>query len=424
MKKHEVAITISLAAFLIICNSRVTLAKPGYGVSCGKSGCHTSNKNAMTVIEHDTNTDLGLGALKTYIASPGNTVHLSVNVTNGQNKYAVAIIDMHKAGMQNPSNTLLFTQESSWSDKTTLNPPYYVSSSSGHSWSGSTTKRTFQITIDPQTPSDYYLLEFETAGKNGGKWAQSESFYLKVLPGTPQPGDGDINKDGIVDMQDYSLLMMQWYNTECGSENEYCYGADIDVDGDVDIDDLMVIAMNWLMRKPLAVSVAHGNDDAEESVTDAIVSLTSSDLELTNDTQDQLVAIRFNNIRIEPGEDIANAYIQFTVEETTSGPAALVIEGQAQSNPPAFTAASGHISSRPVTSNFVEWSPPDWNTLGENGPDQQTPNLKSIIEEIINMPTWQTGNSIVFIISGNGKRVAHSYDGSPASAPTLHVDFQ
>ena len=423
-KRNGPALAMCMIGFLAIGSWQNINAKPPWGVSCGQSGCHTTNKNAMTVIDHDTNTDLGQGVLKTYIAAPGDTIGLSVNVTNGQNKYAVAFDSFLNGGVQNASNMLIFTPDPSWFYQTSLNPPYYVSTSSRHEWSGSTTKRTFQITIDPATPSDFYKLDFETAGKNGGKWSQRESFYINVTPSTPEPGDGDINKDGVVDMQDYSLLMMQWKSSDCGPENEYCYGADIDVDGDVDIDDLMVIAMNWLMRKPLAITVANGNDDAEESVADKIVSLTSSDLELTNDNQDQLIAIRFNNIQIEPGAVVANAYIQFTVDETSSGPSALIIEGQLHANPTAFTAASGDISERPITTNFVHWSPPDWNTRGANGPDQQTPNLKSIIEEITNLPTWKTGNSIVFIISGSGKRVTYSYDGSQTTAPALHIEFQ
>ena len=33
------------------------------------------------------------------------------------------------------------------------------------------------------------------------------------------------------------------------------------------------------------------------------------------------------------------------------------------------------------------------------------------------------GNSLVLIITGTGERVAESFDGLPAAAPLLHVEF-
>jgi hypothetical protein len=36
---------------------------------------------------------------------------------------------------------------------------------------------------------------------------------------------------------------------------------------------------------------------------------------------------------------------------------------------------------------------------------------------------WAEGNGLVVILSGSGKRVAEAYDGSPAGAPLLHVEF-
>ena len=58
------------------------------------------------------------------------------------------------------------------------------------------------------------------------------------------------------------------------------------------------------------------------------------------------------------------------------------------------------------------------------GPDQQTPDLASIISEITSSAnSWNSGNALVIIISGSGVRVAHSYDGSPAQAPLLHVGY-
>jgi hypothetical protein len=88
-----------------------------------------------------------------------------------------------------------------------------------------------------------------------------------------------------------------------------------------------------------------------------------------------------------------------------------------------FTSSSGNISSRIRTATSVSWSPVDWTTVGEAGPDQRTPNIASVIQEIVNRSGWSNGNSLVIIITGTGERVAESYNGDQAGAPLLHVEY-
>ncbi len=71
----------------------------------------------------------------------------------------------------------------------------------------------------------------------------------------------------------------------------------------------------------------------------------------------------------------------------------------------------------------VPWSPVAWTTRGEADPDQRTPNIASVIQEVVNRPGWASGNSLVVIITGTGKRTAESYNGDPAGAPLLHVEY-
>jgi hypothetical protein len=53
----------------------------------------------------------------------------------------------------------------------------------------------------------------------------------------------------------------------------------------------------------------------------------------------------------------------------------------------------------------------------------RTPDLSSIVQEIVNRGGWSSGNAMAFIIEGSGKRVTNSYDGSRHSAPLLHVEW-
>jgi len=120
---------------------------------------------------------------------------------------------------------------------------------------------------------------------------------------------------------------------------------------------------------------------------------------------------------------IVKAYVQFQADEKHTEATALIIQGEATDNSPTFDNISWDISSRPRTTAEVVWTPAPWTTRGEAGPDQQTPDIASVIQEIVNLPGWAEGNSLVIIITGTGKRVAESYNGDQAGAPLLYVEY-
>jgi hypothetical protein len=141
------------------------------------------------------------------------------------------------------------------------------------------------------------------------------------------------------------------------------------------------------------------------------------------DTSDQVVGMRFQGVDIEPGARITSATLQFQVDEVSTGAVSLIIEGEASDDAATFASTTGNISSRPRTTSFVPWSPPDWNTVGEAGPDQQTPDLSAILQEIVDRDGWVTGGSVVLLVTGSGKCVVESFDGRSEAAPLLHVDI-
>jgi hypothetical protein len=61
--------------------------------------------------------------------------------------------------------------------------------------------------------------------------------------------------------------------------------------------------------------------------------------------------------------------------------------------------------------------------VGAAGPAQQTPDISSVIQEIVNRPAWSEGNSLVILITGSGGRVAESFNGDAAGAPLLRVEY-
>jgi len=101
------------------------------------------------------------------------------------------------------------------------------------------------------------------------------------------------------------------------------------------------------------------------------------------------------------------------VDEASSGTTSLTIAGEATDNAGPFTSAAANVSSRRRTSAAVPWVPVAWSTVGQAGAAQRTPDLTAVLGEIVGRSGWVSGNSVVLIVTGSGKRVAKAYDGAP-----------
>ncbi|MFD2720451.1 hypothetical protein ACFST9_17125 [Hymenobacter monticola] len=176
-----------------------------------------------------------------------------------------------------------------------------------------------------------------------------------------------------------------------------------------------------------SVRIGASSDDAEEA-TSGSIDLTSSDLELVDDPSglgnNQVVGMRFPGLNIPATATITRAYVQFAVDENQHvGATSLLIKGQAADNAATFTSTSRNISSRPLTTAGVSWAPVVWPTLNAAGPDQATPDLKRIVQEIVGRTGWQSGNALALLVTGTGRRNAHAYNGQAALAPQLVVEY-
>ncbi len=172
---------------------------------------------------------------------------------------------------------------------------------------------------------------------------------------------------------------------------------------------------------PVEVRITNAADDVEEKAGGSMAD--SSDLELVFDSTVQTVGLRFPNLAVRQGERIVRAWIQFKTDEATSDATALQIYGQNVDNAPAFTTTSFNVSSRTLTPASVSWAPPPWLIVGEVGPNQRTPDITPIIQQIVNRPGWSSGNALVVVIKGSGKRVAEAWEDLPLGAALLHVEI-
>ena len=187
------------------------------------------------------------------------------------------------------------------------------------------------------------------------------------------------------------------------------------------------------------------DDDCEESVGPlgpaGDVTCSSTDLELhaeniVESDDNDLIGMRWTNVLVPNGATIINATIQFHVDSTDPDEPIIVrLKGHDHDNSPEFTSANFEISSRTNTTAFVDWDIPDWENTSDEGPAQLTPNLATIVQEIVDRPGWVEGNAMMIKTTewigctatscpvNFGMRHAESHDGESESAAELRIDF-
>ncbi|WP_025664704.1 Ig-like domain-containing protein [Aquimarina megaterium] len=182
----------------------------------------------------------------------------------------------------------------------------------------------------------------------------------------------------------------------------------------------------------LTVPVSDGYDDVEENFVGQLY-IDSSDLELVYDATNlisfQKVGIRFQNIVIPRGATINSAYIQFTADESHHKQAELEFSLHNSDNSPLFS-NENNVSGRNVVSHKVRWKPNPW-IAGQSGSAQRTPNLKGMVQQIVDKGGWNPGNNMSFIIRGKGKsswrtqykRVVSAYESGSDKAAKLIVNY-
>ena len=174
--------------------------------------------------------------------------------------------------------------------------------------------------------------------------------------------------------------------------------------------------------------ISSDKDDAEERSSGLVIN-SSTDIELTDDRTrgQQLIGLRFSNVKVPRGATIKRAYIQFKADETDSGSITVRIRAEDTNNASSFPQGKNRsISKRSKTSASKSWKIPAWNKRGERGSRQRTADLSSLVKEVTSRKGWDQGNAMAFIISSadkNDRRVAESYRGDRKGAATLYVEY-
>ena len=150
----------------------------------------------------------------------------------------------------------------------------------------------------------------------------------------------------------------------------------------------------------------------------------------------QFIGLRFQNVGIPRGATINSAVIEFRPAVTGNANADAKIYGDATKygtpqvlDAAPFVAVDKNISDRDSTSAEVKWSNIEkWDVpaLPALPGVYQTPDLSTIVQELVSDTAWCGNNAMAFVIEedGNkGPRVAEAYDNNPSRAPILRIDW-
>jgi hypothetical protein len=174
------------------------------------------------------------------------------------------------------------------------------------------------------------------------------------------------------------------------------------------------------------IEVEDDNDVVIDTIT---ISISTDDAEQENDEMDTLIdddidcgwegadgdaniltaGLRFQNITIPQGATIETAYIEVSSHEpkTAEDEAKLTIFAEATDNAVTFS-MDDLITARTETAASVKWDiAEEWGLWTAH----QTPELKSIVQEIVNRSGWVSGNAIAFIITGENQGVTEFENG-------------
>lgn len=176
---------------------------------------------------------------------------------------------------------------------------------------------------------------------------------------------------------------------------------------------------NDTTNKQLEVS----QDDAQQDGTNALADVNENSIPIAIQTS----GFRFSDMAIPNSATIISASIEFTSALAVTGSTNVTIKGETPTDGDAdeFLYALDNISDRlsSATGNSATWSLP---AALSNNQTFSTPELKDIVQEIVNETNWASGNSMAFILQPNstGTHFVWARDGSASKSPKLSIEYE
>ena len=174
----------------------------------------------------------------------------------------------------------------------------------------------------------------------------------------------------------------------------------------------------------LNLQVVAGSDDAKEADDGTVFSSTQPNLAIYGDSDASVRrngGFRFSSVSIPVGAIINSASIQLFVYAVSVDDMNADIHANDVDDTNDFV-AEADVTSRVKTTATVVWSE---NSLGLGF--ATSPEIKTVIQEIIDRGGWSDGNAIMILLfgkSGSFKGVnCRAYDGEPTEAAKLDIVY-
>ncbi|MBW2150055.1 MAG: S8 family serine peptidase [Deltaproteobacteria bacterium] len=170
----------------------------------------------------------------------------------------------------------------------------------------------------------------------------------------------------------------------------------------------------------LAFKILNPDDDAYEKTYNGSVSRSSKTMYLG---KGYINGFRFEDVQIPSGATILSAVLKLHVRLYGDRDITLRFVGESTARPEPFSNTRFVLSDRLRTSAEVIGSIEPW-TEGEYN---ASPDISDIIQEIVNLPSWEPGSSLTLFIEDWGSsqtRMAQCFEMDPALSAVLEVRFK
>lgn len=171
----------------------------------------------------------------------------------------------------------------------------------------------------------------------------------------------------------------------------------------------------------LNLPITQGSDDAGRNAsTDCGFSVAYQEIYLgrcANGT-DVVSGFHYDNVAIPTNAIVTRAHLQFTVDGTYTQTLRLRFYGEP--DPESLTFSNNNKpENRPLTNAWSSWyvsSADEWKWVPLLPQTRYSPNISPVVQEIVNHPNWQPGESLTFIVkpapdfSGNVYRRVMAYE--------------
>lgn len=161
-------------------------------------------------------------------------------------------------------------------------------------------------------------------------------------------------------------------------------------------------------------TISASSDDAREDAGSMVLTGANVTIQATT----HYGGLRFLNVTIPKGDTISNAVLKIEVASAAYDDPDVDIWGEATDDAATFTTSASNISDRTPTTAVVKWT-----AASISGGVQSSPDISSIIQEIIGRAGWASGNDLVIILKGRSTNPFRylALDGGTGTYATLEV---